>query len=192
MGIIITAVIQSQIYYTLKASTERQMRAKEVKLEGWFLKQEHARKKFSDLSKRSYGQDSTLVFQAISQYFRFENNYDRSCLTSKNQFFTMLSPDDQNELSNLIFSSVSEQFAVFFGFFHDENFKREIFINLTPKLFSSDEVILKRGQEAKGLYFILKGTVILSYKDFSLFKLREGSFFGESSLVERRAALQHT
>lgn len=192
MGIIITAVIQSQVYYTLKSSTERQMRAKEVKLEAWFLKQEHARKKFSDQTKKTYGQDSTYVFQAISQYFKFENAYDRSGLTLKNPFFAKLSPEDQNEVTSAIFSSVSDKFNVFFGFFKDENFKKEIFINLKPKLFNPEEVILKRGQEAKGLYFILKGSLILSYKHVNLFRLKEGSFFGESSLVERRCALEHS
>lgn len=75
----------------------------------------------------------------------------------------------------------------------DPLFQMEVFPLLTPLSATPKEVVFNKGDASQSLYFLIKGNVeVISGVDGRvLYRIRAGSFFGESVLTGRRRAATH-
>ena len=75
----------------------------------------------------------------------------------------------------------------------DPLFQMQIFPLLKPLNASPKEVIFNKGDQSQSLYFLIKGQVeVISGVDGRvLYRVKQGSFFGESVLTGRRRAATH-
>ena len=75
----------------------------------------------------------------------------------------------------------------------DPLFQMEVFPVLKPANASAKEVIFHKGENPHGLYFLIKGQIeVISGVDGRvLYRIRQGSFFGETVLTGRRQTATH-
>jgi signal-transduction protein with cAMP-binding, CBS, and nucleotidyltransferase domain len=83
------------------------------------------------------------------------------------------------------------KFQVFFSQIKEEGFLREIVTRMNPKLFFCEQKIVKRGTPARGLYFMLQGSVKVSYIGHAICILPENSFFGDSFILGQNSDLDY-
>jgi len=75
----------------------------------------------------------------------------------------------------------------------DPLFQMEIFPLLKPLSAAPREVVFNKGDQSQALYFLIKGQIeVISGVDGRvLYRIKQGSFFGESILTGRRRAATH-
>ena len=88
------------------------------------------------------------------------------------------------ELTEFLFSDEAGDFAVFFKDCPDE-FKYQLVLNMYPRQYKPNEEIISKGTEVSEVFFIVKGSVVLSTRLGlqAFLKLPEKSHFGEDSII---------
>ena len=130
----------------------------------------------------------TAYSKQVKQYFNFlyRNNYVG--LLNDSNFYQKLTVGTAWDLYCETSEKQKHMFNWFFCDFTDL-FVQQIILNLVPKSFSKDDVVIIRGTQSEGLYFLIDGEITSYYKEtWNENKIYcPGKIFGEFSLHEQKS-----
>ncbi len=138
---------------------------------------------------------------AIKEYLRFRNvprdlqsrvrkfyeyYYTRSTAFDEKEILSHLTPALRFDLTSFMLEETLGHMPLFIGLSKD--FQMDVFPRLKPVSFAAKETILKYGDEAHDIFFLMKGEVqVLSASDGrALYSIYPGSYFGESVITGGR------
>lgn len=163
----------------------------DLEVEWWLLKKEKA-KNNNEKGIPMPNPPLAVAMNKIQNYFRFHVAHDlNGILHNEFEFYHQLSPTLQHQVVQQVFNEYMAKFKVFFCQIKEEGFLREIVIRMNPKLFYYEQKIVKRGTPARGLYFMLSGSVKVSYMGYAITILPENSFFGDSFILGHNSDLDY-
>lgn len=132
----------------MKADYKKQIQEVNTELEAWVLKLEQSRKVFRSEKGQDKYVDVIPPTKEMHNCFKFFNYHNLNPLTWHSEFFPELRPSVQNnvkyylrnrskllKVTFLIFSTVIQRFSVFFRFFTDEAFMKDLVTTLIPKMY---------------------------------------------------------
>ena len=117
---------------------------------------------------------SFLLFRQGLSSHDIKEEYKNVLITCKS---TLL-----EEIKGQIFEFLKLEYQKYF--LNDDDFMFEIFINLKPKIFKSNQVLIKYGEKVNKLYFLLNGHIFATDKNNKpIFAMIDNSIFGDYEFV---------
>ena len=117
-------------------------------------------------------------------YLLFRNGLSSKDI--KEEFEDVLNSCNNNlldEIRQQIFKFLKLEYQNFF-MKNDDEFMYDIFINLKPKIFKKNQILIKYGQKVKKLYFLLSGQIYATNsQDKPIYGMIDNSIFGDYEFI---------
>lgn len=151
MGIILSALLQSNFIRMMKNKERTNYIKTENRIfQDWIADRMKFRENFRGDSlahEEIPTKQSKAMMKEIKNHFKYIFSFSYRELTLNNQFYSKLPADFQTQvfikfdtfssldkMAMTTFSSIFERFSIFFDFFTDPSFKKEIASRLKPKM----------------------------------------------------------
>jgi CRP-like cAMP-binding protein len=121
----------------------------------------------------------------LYEYFFYMNNFDLFSAVNRNGFIDLISIKIKEDILHNATQYIISSFSFFDGM-HDGLAQGLIYL-FSPVSFVSGDKICSRGEKSKGIYLVLKGTVLATYKqvDFVVERVDEKEYFGDFCFLEK-------
>jgi voltage-gated potassium channel len=157
-----------------------------------------------DLTRKHYMEQSEQL-RAFMQYRRipppmqrriseyYDYSWGRQLGYDEQAILSNLPPGLRSELTLYLKREIIEKVPIFRDIGADENgsssgdgedFIRDIAQEIRPALYTPGDFIVRKGEPARGMYFISRGSVeVVDTQGLTIATLSEGDFFGEIALI---------
>ena len=128
----------------------------------------------------------------LKDYFDYMHNFDLFSTVNQHGFIDLISEALREEVMLFTSHYVREAFTFFEGM--PEVLAKEIVFRFTPMSFIDGDRIIKRKEESKGVYLVLKGKVLATYKNPStvIEAVEEKEYFGDFCFLRSFSHFDYT